>query len=1337
MRKGGGARYQPWVVLLGVVLVVLVGKSSAGVLAGTPSETAIRMSETILDVIDVHGRAEEVQNIVNRQVFSNENLDGNVQAASIAASLEALIRPKREALEQMRDCIEAFDATAPFSGQARGTILNPFSDPGYYPADRWAFTKTENEQQAACLRDLWPDIAENNTNIRLQHFAGVSGYVEGTFRDTAENDGTDLFDDRIDARRMPHFVFSTTQQKDVMIILDTNRYSREWLEVMRTAAKNVIDGLTDRDYAQVYTTRSESANGLNCGGNRLLRMTEENKAQLRDFVDLIEPDGQTDLQTVFDSAFDQLLDAQESDSNRNSDCQPVVLLMTPSFLETSLVVSVSDRNDNFGARIFVFSLDAATHPEGYIGGGNAYQLACRNEGVWYNVEDPTQLEHKALEYQIVIAASREITDPTYTVNWPAYGAKEGLYIVGSLPVYRRDSVSGRTTLIGVVAVEFDFSEIQEFLDFLARGVSFAFLTTTQGDMLLHPSYRSPTVVVQLPLMYDSALIESSENFRNEVRGPLVRDPSGEVDILVDRPLQKGDIGTEGFTTRPTQTTFFWSRLTEIPFIVVLAYSDAELRSPAFYANTDSGFVISSVTHPIFLDPDFGADGVDYLPSDFVPGLIFFGDLNIFSFDYSVITDNLRSYTRKYQEEVLKPCIGEDGLYDLSCPRFSVANAKAMQTYANNLRSPYNENPGMLQQVKELSRVATQIAEEWKEDYLDLQAGDGDFLSLRYLGFYTNTLQTFPGLVRHILTRIPTFFARGRPWYQKAEASPSGAALSPPYQDGADLAAKVFTISRAIFSDQSREESDREVLAVVGADMPYATFHQLIVDSTGCAFNRSDVTPTTPMCYLLDNSGLLIFTPEFLSPTFSTIALTASDSLPLPLEEPQLTQQLLDLGVLRQSVFTNFRGSYTFTFENDEGVTLSSSTPIDDVQELTVLSVDDDAFEGGNNPSGTLTKTDGFCSAGQWTMVRVAETNVYLIQIENYSRDESSSCEELNLPPLINITIDTCAQNAEDYPRANDLCPNSDRRDSFTESNRPDDALCDLEPPKEVDYTAWDDPEAIAMVIITCLLIIFTLVLLCAVIKYRNTPVILLASPTFVYLQFAGMILGYSCIFLWTGEPTDVQCGLRPWIASIAFVLLVGPMFAKTYRIWRLFSNKGFFAPKISDIQVLAYVGAMMVFPLILCIVWCAVAIPEPNIKDDAFDDDKVVKRCEGDYSRIFEGILIGYCGILLLVGSFFAFRARKAHSHFNESRFVAISIYSLSFCGIVGVVLTYVLLGLPIAYYLIFCVTVIVGILTVTIVIYWPKLRIAIFRPERNVYTRQSSSRATGGASTTGADISD
>uniref|UniRef100_A0A7S4P2K4 G-protein coupled receptors family 3 profile domain-containing protein n=1 Tax=Paramoeba aestuarina TaxID=180227 RepID=A0A7S4P2K4_9EUKA len=880
--------------------------------------------------------------------------------------------------------------------------------------------------------------------------------------------------------------------------------------------------------------------------------------------------------------------------------------------------------------------------------------------------------------------------------------------------------------MGVVSIEFNLDEIENFLTSLTRGFSFAFLTTSEGDLLVHPSYRLPQVVKNLPLYYDVSLIESSDNFANEIRRPLVTELSGFDKVLVDRPLPKGDIGTEGITTIPILTTFFWSRLTNLPFIVVLSYSDADLRSPFYTANADAGWISSSRVAPIFDDTDRS----EYFPDDFEDDLVegsSNGETYTLSYKYTAILDNFRSFLPDLQADALTQ-VDDEGDYLPDSTLMQPDTIKAIMTFINNLVTPppYNRNPGFDIQVKELSRIGTIFNELWREDYLNFTDGTGnnDPTTARFMGFYTQSLITFPGFIDHPLGKTPFFQARFRPWYQRAEANPNVVTISSPYED-AFFGGKVITVSRAVFGDPSLSSEEREILGVVAVDYSYGTFHDDFVSATGCARERSDISPATPLCYIMDNSALVILSPDFLDDDYNTFDATESDTLPIGLTEPQLADQLVELELLLVNTSINFRGSYT---QVNQTAQTSTSTPIDAPQELPLYSIDTERLNNtfGGTVTGTLTKNNGYCTRGQWTLSIMEETNLFLIYIENYDQDDLSDpdCRQFDLASIQNTSYPTCEQNAQLYPFSTDICPNSDQREFVVERLRPEESKCDRTPPKETEFVEWSDPVAIAMVAIASFLILFTFAFWGLVLKYRQTPVILMASPPFISMQFVGFILGYCNIYLWTGEPTDVQCAMRPWFASIAFVLVVGPMFAKTYRVWKLFSPK-FFDRGISDKQVLVYVMAMLIFPIIVCIVWLSYERPAPTIKDDNFDDEKTVFRCdsEGISCRVFEGILIGYCGFLVALGSFFAFRSRKARSYFNEARFIGFSIYAIASCGIVGVTLSYVLLGLPIAYYVVFCVAVIVGIFATMMIVYFPKLKICIFKPETNVINKTVGER--------------
>ena len=1298
-----------------------------GAVLGGWQESTQNAANAMDEIINGRAGCDKMQEVIANAPYTELNISGSVQVAAAAANIDNIVANKRDLLFRMRDCI-ASDTDAKVDSEGFG-----FTKAGYYSSTGWDVTEEENQAETRCLEEIWEEGASEDETIVLQHFSGSSGFIRGYFSNEDLNTEMEMAGNKFDGRLNPSYVYSTTYQKDVFLLLDLSA-SEEFIHEMKEGARAVISGLYDHDYAQIFTTASD---GVDLGSDEtcalgFLRMTEANKQLLNGYIDAIYANysgSLKDIGDLFDEAFDSLEAAVNSEDNANSNCQPVFLFMSDRQPSNGDVKDIRNRNLDFGARIFAYALDSATDPRGWVGGGNMYSLTCDNEGEWFNVEEPQDLPEVMLQYMILIQRSREVVDPVWFVRSYTYGQVErGIGLVGSLPVYRDGDADNRI-VIGVVTIEFSISEVRTYLESLARGFSFAFLTTDQGDLLLHPSYRDPDVVQRLPLYYDSSLIENSPSFKESVRGPLVADPAGDVTVTVNRPLSRGDIGTEGITSIPLKTSFFWNRLQSLPIVLVLAYTDAELRAPLLEAPRTVDWFLSTRTREIWNETDANV----FLPPDFeeslVVDLLSTGSTDVFSVRYSTLIDNYRTFSDTLAQTA-KESLGANDRYRRDDSfMFDVDTQKAIQAYLNNAYAPgFNENPGMKSGTKQMSLISTIVNAYWREDYFgvcDRQPDDCAAL-FRYMGFSNQGLVNFPGFVDFpgsYITDSPYYLPRTRPWYQRSESNPGLTTLATPYLD-AFFGGKICSICKAVFADPTRAPDDREIVGVVGIDYPYPLFHEQIMNASGCAYNRSFVNADTPMCYVMDSAGLVVISPDFLIPTYTTLGETNSDTLPIFNAEPEIAEQMVEGGILDVSTFLNFRGTIDWLIYDDDGnPSALVSNPTDIPQENPIYTINNTALnENGGHFSGTLKRKEGYCTGGQYTIAPMEGTSLYLIYIEDYTYEERDDCRTYSVGQKENVTIDICEQNAQDYVRESPLCPNADRRESETELNRDDNAKCDEDPPKEVDYVAWDDLVATIMVAVTAVLIVLCIGLWCIVFKYRNTPVILMASPIFIYFQFFGFILGLSTVFLWTGEPTDVQCGLRPWVAPIAFVLIVGPMFAKTYRIWKLFSGKGFFAQKISDMTVLMYVGAMMVPPLVLSVVWSIVELPSPELKDDHFDNDKIVYRCDGDVCRAFEGAMIGYCGFLLALGTFFAFRARKAASHFNEARYIGLSVYATSFCGIVGVTLTYVLLGLPIAYYVVFCVCVWLGVFSTILFVYLPKLRICLFQPEKNVYTRSSGS---------------
>jgi len=61
-----------------------------------------------------------------------------------------------------------------------------------------------------------------------------------------------------------------------------------------------------------------------------------------------------------------------------------------------------------------------------------------------------------------------------------------------------------------------------------------------------------------------------------------------------------------------------------------------------------------------------------------------------------------------------------------------------------------------------------------------------------------------------------------------------------------------------------------------------------------------------------------------------------------------------------------------------------------------------------------------------------------------------------------------------------------------------------------------------------------------------------ASPVFLVLILLGTALAFSVVIIMTFPRSDFNCVSPYWFIHSAFFLTFGSLFAKTWRVWRLF-----------------------------------------------------------------------------------------------------------------------------------------------------------------------------------------
>lgn len=116
-------------------------------------------------------------------------------------------------------------------------------------------------------------------------------------------------------------------------------------------------------------------------------------------------------------------------------------------------------------------------------------------------------------------------------------------------------------------------------------------------------------------------------------------------------------------------------------------------------------------------------------------------------------------------------------------------------------------------------------------------------------------------------------------------------------------------------------------------------------------------------------------------------------------------------------------------------------------------------------------------------------------------------------------------------------------------------------------------------------IAISIILIGFVWKFRERKILLAASPLFLIIILVGTILMYLTIFAWLLESRTAACHMRFWLLGMGFVICFGALFAKTFRVMRIFGSKSLTVFRISNGQLLLGLAALILIEAVLLAIW--------------------------------------------------------------------------------------------------------------------------------------------------------
>ncbi|CDW59041.1 Gamma aminobutyric acid type B receptor subunit [Trichuris trichiura] len=250
-----------------------------------------------------------------------------------------------------------------------------------------------------------------------------------------------------------------------------------------------------------------------------------------------------------------------------------------------------------------------------------------------------------------------------------------------------------------------------------------------------------------------------------------------------------------------------------------------------------------------------------------------------------------------------------------------------------------------------------------------------------------------------------------------------------------------------------------------------------------------------------------------------------------------------------------------------------------------------------------------------------------------------------------------------------------------------------------------------------LCILVAISLLVVNIYFRNHKFIKMSSPYVNNLIILGSIVTYCSVILLGVDTRIVSeqwfsmvCTAKVWTLCFGFTLTFGSMFSKTWRVHSIFTDVHLHKKAIKDYKLFLLVGVLLLIDSIILVTWVIVdpmrlAVKRlPTLKRTTANViiNPTVEQCKAEHAVVFQGLLYGYKGIMLVLGCFLAWETRNVNvPALNDSKYIGMSVYNVVLiCG-VGVAISFILQDqvnecyIIISLFIIFCTTLTLGLVFV------------------------------------------
>ncbi|XP_038070543.1 metabotropic glutamate receptor 5-like [Patiria miniata] len=273
-----------------------------------------------------------------------------------------------------------------------------------------------------------------------------------------------------------------------------------------------------------------------------------------------------------------------------------------------------------------------------------------------------------------------------------------------------------------------------------------------------------------------------------------------------------------------------------------------------------------------------------------------------------------------------------------------------------------------------------------------------------------------------------------------------------------------------------------------------------------------------------------------------------------------------------------------------------------------------------------------------------------------------------------------------------------------------------------------NPIILVLLILCGLGVLLALVSLTGMFIFRKHPLIKATGREVSLVTLLGTLLAYLTIFPFLDYPTEASCAVGEAMVSLGFTLTYAPTLLKVNRICRIFQagKKSTKPPRFvrPRDQVLLVVLLTAIQVVIVGVSGITGNLSKPQL----LMPEKFCNYME-IYCLFRSGFVAScmYNLLLILACCYYAFKTRKVPSNYNESKFIAVSVYStLVLC--LAAVPVYATATIVLQKVATLCMAVLLNAYLTLVCVYLPKLYAARF--VKDVVLLRCSNSTTGENST-------